>query len=531
MNFNINFTKFHNCSPIFRAKNSTDNPINKENHLERTPENDTFNLKVGYVNDIHGQTNNMIRILSGLKGDLKLSAGDNDIGDEKNKKIHNATVNFLNTADIKASALGNHEIDMNQKECIETMKNFNGKVLAVNFEQVDLSEQEKEAIEKFGRADLKGNLTKSMIVKVNGEDIGIVGASPTDMLDRLTHPNYYKDCYIDNLEDTIELIRKEVNQLRENGINKIFLVSHLGYKKDKEVAKNIDGIDVIIGGHTHELIKDIKEGENLLYSPNGEPVIITTAGKDGNYFGELNLEFNKKGVIKKAQNNLGETRLFAKNMINQYNFEKILGKPEIVGFVEGAVEPPKLLTEENAHANFVCDILKEATNSDIGLWHNCGVRNSFHLGTLDTSDIKDMSPFLDYVVIADVSEKKIVDLFKKAIHDTYKSSAYKPGLLAVSGLNYTVNPNKKELVSMNFIDKNGNEIPIDIKNPSNDKKFRVVTDEFLMSAGADFSILADATEYIKMFPYDKDVIVSNYLKEHKEPIIINQLGRIKFEEN
>ena len=44
----------------------------------------------------------MMRILSGLKGDLRLSAGDNDIGDEKNTKIHNATTKFLNMADIKA---------------------------------------------------------------------------------------------------------------------------------------------------------------------------------------------------------------------------------------------------------------------------------------------------------------------------------------------------------------------------------------------------------------------------------------------
>ena len=61
-------------------------------------------MSIGYVNDAHGQTNNMMRILSGIKGDLKLSAGDNDIGDEKNDAIHQATTKFLNIADIKASA-------------------------------------------------------------------------------------------------------------------------------------------------------------------------------------------------------------------------------------------------------------------------------------------------------------------------------------------------------------------------------------------------------------------------------------------
>ena len=80
----------------------------KESKLEKTPQNDTFEMSVGYVNDEHGQTNNMMRILSGLKGDLRVSAGDNDIGDEKNKAVHRATMKFMNLANITATALGNH---------------------------------------------------------------------------------------------------------------------------------------------------------------------------------------------------------------------------------------------------------------------------------------------------------------------------------------------------------------------------------------------------------------------------------------
>ena len=88
--------------------------------LKKSLANDSFEMSIGYINDTHGQTNNMMRILSGLSGDLKLSAGDNDIGDEKNKPIHRATAKFLNIADIKASALGNHEMDTTQADLMET---------------------------------------------------------------------------------------------------------------------------------------------------------------------------------------------------------------------------------------------------------------------------------------------------------------------------------------------------------------------------------------------------------------------------
>ena len=496
--------------------------------LEKSPKNDSFEMSVGYINDTHGQTNNMMRILSGLDGDIKLSAGDNDIGDEKNKPIHRATAKFLNIADIKASALGNHEMDTTQADLMDTAEEFRGDFLTVNIKKEMVEDEDQKTVKELGRAHLERTLKPYKIVEVKGEKIGLLGTAPMDMHERLTHPTYHLDCHIDNLEDTIKDIQREVDILKDKGVNKIILLSHIGLKNDQEVAKKTDGIDVILSGHTHELLRDIEDGKNLLYSKSGEPVILTQAGRDGNYFGKLNLTFDKDGVITKAQNNLADTGLFHKNMINQYIFDTILGVPEKVGYIEQAPPPPKSVVEENPHANFVCDIMKAESNSDIAIWHNCGVRNFFHEGEIDSRDIKDISPFLDFVVTANVPEATIVDLFKTAIKTSYSHKARKPGIFAVSGLKYTVDPKNKKLVDMTFIDKDGKEHKIDIDNPSKEKTYKVVTDEFLMSAGADFNILAPESEYIEKYPYDKDVMICNYIKRLDEPVIINHTGRIKF---
>ena len=497
--------------------------------LERSPEQDSFNISIGYVNDAHGQTNNMIRILSGLEGDIVLSAGDNDIGDEKNKAVHKATFRFLNIGKVAATALGNHEMDTTQEDLIDSLKDYDGDILTINMKKDPLETQDADEVKTLGRANLLEHLKPSKIIEVKGEKIGLLGTAPIDLLDRLTHPNYHTDCHVNQLDESIENIQSEVNNLKAQGINKIVLLSHLGLKKDKRVAQETDGIDVIISGHSHELLEGIKEGENLLFSKSGEPVILTEAGRDGNYFGKLNLVFSKDGIIEKAQNNLGETGLFHKNLVNQYIFNEVLGEPEKIGYIEDTLPPPKSLTEENPHANFVCDVMRTETDSDIALWHNCGVRNFFHEGEINSSDIKDISPFLDFVTVAKVSEHTLVELFKKAIHDTYSSSSRKPGLFAVSGLEYTVNPDTKSLVDMTFIDKDGNSHKIDIDNPSKTKNYKVVTDEFLMSAGADFNILAKEEDYIIRYPYDKDVMVCDYIKRNDTPIKINQLGRIKFD--
>ena len=500
----------------------------KQNKLEKTPKQDTFEMSVGYVNDLHGQTNNMTRILSGLKGDLKVSAGDNNIGDEKNKAVNMAVVKFMNLAGIKGSALGNHEMDTKQKDFADTLSNFNGNYYAVNLKQDSIDSEDPDEVEEQERTQLSNYIKKSSIVDVKGEKIGLIGAAPVDLTARITHPSYHTDCKVDDLDDTIEDIQEEIEDLQKQGVNKIFLLSHLGNERDKVVAENTEGIDVIIGGHTHELIKDIKEGKNLLYSKTGEPVIITEVGKNGNYFGQLNLTFDKDGVITKAQNNLGETRQFSKNMINQYIINSILGEPEVIGFIKSVTPPPLTLIEENAHANFMCDAMRYELGTDIAIWNNSGTRSFFQEGIIDSRDIKDIAPFEDRISVANVSEKKLVDMFKHTIEATYKTHGNKPGLLAVSGLNYTVNPVEGKLTAMNFVDKEGVEHPIDIENPREDKFYQVAQDSFMMFEGADFDVLAPKEECIN-YPFNKDYLACQYIKHLNEPVVINQTGRIKFE--
>ena len=519
---NINVSIFNNRHKIPFQKTQEKSSVRGKN-----PDVDTFEMSIGYVNDIHGQTNNMMRILSGIKGDLRLSAGDNDIGDEKNRPVHQATTKFLNIAGIKASALGNHEFDTKQNDFLNTVKEFNGDILSVNLKKDSLDNQSEEDIELQGRTDLDKYIKKSTIVDVKGEKIGLVGASPIDMFERATHPDYHKDCSVDSLEDTLEDIQDEVNELKEQGINKIVLLSHLGHKRDRIVAQQTEGIDVIVGGHTHELVEDIKDGENLFYSKVGEPVIITEAGRDGKAFGLLNLTFDKNGVIKRAQNNLAETSNFYRNMINQYVFDEILGKPEKIGYIKNSPIPPKTLIEENPHANFMCDAMRYELDTDIAVWNNAGPRNFFHEGIINSRDVRDIAPFRDGVSVANVSEETLVDWFKEIIDKTYKTPGYKPGLVAVSGLNYTVDSKQGKLAGMSFVDKDGNEFKIDIDSPRKDKTYRIAADSFLMSEGADHGILAKK-EDCEIYQECKDYYTCEYIKHLNKPIEINQVGRIKF---
>ena len=89
--------------------------------------------------------------------------------------------------------------------------------------------------------------------------------------------------------------------------------------------------------------------------------------------------------------------------------------------------------------------------------------------------------------------------------------------------------NKERKFALKLIDKNGKEHEIDIEHPSEIKTYKVVADEFLMSAGADFSVLATEEEYLECYEFDKDYLVCEYLKKHPKPLVINHYGRIEFD--
>lgn len=54
--------------------------------------------------------------------------------------------------------------------------------------------------------------------------------------------------------DEIESVKKEVKKLRNSGVNIIIGLGHSGIEKDKEIAREVEDIDLIVGGHSHTFL-------------------------------------------------------------------------------------------------------------------------------------------------------------------------------------------------------------------------------------------------------------------------------------
>jgi 5'-nucleotidase/UDP-sugar diphosphatase len=83
--------------------------------------------------------------------------------------------------------------------------------------------------------------------------------------------------------DQHETARHAVDELKEQGADVIVAISHSGVDEDRELAREVPGIDVIVGGHSH----------TTLYEPVLEcDTIIVQAGSLGVYLGQLELAYN-----------------------------------------------------------------------------------------------------------------------------------------------------------------------------------------------------------------------------------------------
>src|SRR5699024_4519595 len=86
----------------------------------------------------------------------------------------------------------------------------------------------------------------ALIKEVDGVKVGIIGlvAQETPIV---THPKNVEGLVF---HDPIAVAKQVVRQIRSE-VDLLVVLSHLGYGVDKELAKAVPELDVIVGGHSH----------------------------------------------------------------------------------------------------------------------------------------------------------------------------------------------------------------------------------------------------------------------------------------
>jgi 5'-nucleotidase / UDP-sugar diphosphatase len=263
-------------------------------------------------NDFHNQFGpapKLISTLNTLKTEAKareddvfcFSGGDNNTG----AKLQHwpLLISLLNLAGLDASAVGNHDLDSGLKPLLSAIKQSSFPWLSCNLKleagELPASKESNAASEPW----LTGTHT---LTGKKHDTYGVIGVTtPVTQKEAIGRGDTFFTKAVNVLffDNAVKQVQKQVDALEAKGINKIILLSHLGYQSDGkaehgcdlELAKRVHGVDVIIGGHTHQKVGDLEK--SLTQGSDKRPVLITQAGKDGQLVSQAIVPFDSEGHI------------------------------------------------------------------------------------------------------------------------------------------------------------------------------------------------------------------------------------------
>jgi S-sulfosulfanyl-L-cysteine sulfohydrolase len=120
-----------------------------------------------------------------------------------------------------------------------------------------------------------------VIRSINGIPVAIVGqAFPYTPI---ANPRYFMSEWTFGIQE--ESMQKVVDDARAKGAQAVVLLSHNGMDVDLKMASRVTGIDVILGGHTHDGVP-----RPTVVANRGGKTVVTNAGSNGKFLAVLDLD-------------------------------------------------------------------------------------------------------------------------------------------------------------------------------------------------------------------------------------------------
>jgi len=399
-----------------------------------------------------------VKELRRQKPTLLLSAGDMIQGDNWANLFQGVSViALMNTMSFDAMVLGNHEFDFGREVLEKLIAMARFPVLGANVTGVQ-------------------GLKASVIKTKGGLKVGIIGvvAKNTPVT---THPRNVKGLTFIPPE---EAVRRAVAKLRPQ-VDLIIVLSHMGYPEDRQLATQVKGIDVIVGGHSH-----IKLEKQAVV----DGVIIAQAYQHGRVLGILDLTWRDGKIVRHEGRLLpikpvpGQEEPAIAALVARYQdrVENLLG--EQVGQIDVDLdgEQEHVRTRETNLGNLVADIMRIKAKADVALINGGGIRKSIAKGAVQRRDVYATLPFDNYLVALRLTGQQLRDTLEHGVSRVEDKSGRFP---QVSGLSFTYNPQappgsrvKEVLVGGQLLDPK--------------REYAVATNDFLAAGGDGFRAFGEA---------------------------------------
>jgi 5'-nucleotidase/UDP-sugar diphosphatase len=401
-----------------------------------------------------------------------------------------------------AMAVGNHEFDNGVPVLERFAKAIPFPLLMAN---ADLA----------GEPGLAAEIAPFAVLTVEGEKIGVIGLTPQDNGELTGAGKSIR------FGDPVEAVRKQVAALTAEGVNKIVLLSHSGYLVDQKIAASVDGVDVIVGGHSHTLLSNSVPtaggpSPTLVAAPDGTKVPIVQTGSYGKYLGRLDVAFNDGGVVTEA---VGEPILLDAGITEDAAIKARiaeLAKPleavrnTVVGETKAPIEGSAAYcrTQQCTMGDLVADAMLDWVKDQgisIAITNGGGLRASIDGGPISMGEVLTVLPFQNTLATFTLKGAGIVAALENGVSQVESGGGRFP---QVAGLEFDWSPSGeagKSRIRAVRVMVDGKAVPID---PAAD--YRVVTNNFMRNGGDGYAAFAAGSDAYDFGP-TLDSVLADYL--------------------
>lgn len=398
-----------------------------------------------------------------------VSAGDDLMGRYFHIFRGRAILGMMSEAGYEIVALGNHEFDKGSNVLASSLEGTKFTTLCSDL--------------NVSASALKGKCVPYVIKKLDNVKVGFFSLITEGLL---KSNNEKKITFLDR---NVPMAKKMVKLLKDKGADIIVLVSHIGYKVDRALAKQVKGIDVIFGGHSHSYIKKLGYINNTA---------IINGGEQGSQVVKVDipLDANNHAIAKEiTMTKIPITSKYIADVEVKKRlqvFQKKLPKSIVLGVTkrDWVMDSKLNRRNESTVANMINDLLRKKYKVDIAI-NNAGTfrgKRVYEKGKITNRMLKEIDEFGNYAFILTLKGKYI-----RAILEQSASNYGTGGFMHVSGLKYTITlPNKIQKVEHEKIVEKGTRLTeakvlqngkwVELKP---EKEYSVLTNAYIAQQGGD----------------------------------------------
>ena len=255
---------------------------------------------------------------------------------------------------------GHWEFTYGEKVLRSNLERFKGEFLAQNvFLTEEAAFNDAKAYDPAsGRA-----FKPAMIKEIGGHRVAVVGQAFSYV--PIAHPKRFTPDWTFGIRD--DELQKLVDALRnDDKVDAVVLLSHNGMDVDLKLASRVSGIDVILGGHTHDAIP-----QPIPVTNAGGTTLVTNAGSNGKFLGVLDLDI-AKGRLSDVRYRLLPvfSELLKPDPAMQALIEK-MREPHSAAYAEKIATTDRLLYRRGNFSGtvdqWICDALRDELDAEIAL--------------------------------------------------------------------------------------------------------------------------------------------------------------------